>query len=99
MTCDSMLDEKIFRWLNDGLFEELIDRGSAGVPDTFVPSAKSMAVVGDKLWFLVDPRPLYTKNPPRSWVSPLHKDLFRNVGINDYFLRVPPIPRKLGRFR
>jgi hypothetical protein len=64
MIGDQLLDEdvalgkSIFKVLNKGLVDSLIDRGNAKLPDTFVPSAKYIAVANDNLLLLVHPTAL-----------------------------------------
>ena len=55
MTYDRALDERIFRCLHEDLFEDVIDRSTTELPDTFMPSAKMVALGHDLLLSLVHP--------------------------------------------
>lgn len=95
MTYDQILDAEIkaldislLRYQHGDLVEEFIDRSNVDIPNTFVPSAKYIAVVGNNLLFLVHPVPRYRKRPSCHWVVFERNRLFRTVGQNGYFLSV-----------
>jgi hypothetical protein len=89
MTVDCVIDEKLFRLMNPDpdVIEEVINRHSVGIPDTFVPSANRIALVGSKLVWLVTQPGLYP--PVGDWVGGAREGLFRRFGFGgDYILSI-----------
>jgi hypothetical protein len=87
MTCDRVFDEGLFRLLYDGLFKDFVDRRNSEIPDTFVPSAKGVAVGHDLLLSLVNPLATYGKHKPYRWVGRAREGMFR-MFAGDYLLEV-----------
>lgn len=82
---DPGFDEKIFRVVNKGLIEDFIDRRTAEVPDTFVPSAKYVAVANAHLLYLAHPRLAHYSR----WGWVVHeRDRLHNAIVGDFFLSV-----------
>jgi hypothetical protein len=87
MTCNRVLDEKIFRVLHERLFEDVIDRSKCEIPDTFVPSAKLIALGNDLLLYSANPLAYYGTNTPYRWIGRVRSGLFRMVA-DPYILEV-----------
>ena len=66
-------------------------------PDTFVPSAKLIAVGNDMLLFLANPLTTFSGRKPRRWKGSVETGVFRTIS-DPYFLRGPPI-RQIVEYR
>jgi hypothetical protein len=84
---DHIIDELKFRLLYEGLFEDFIDRSNAEIPDTFVPSAKGIAVFHDMLLYLANPLAMYGTHRPYRWVNVVSQGKFM-MGADPYILSV-----------
>jgi hypothetical protein len=87
MSCEGVFDKLNFRLLYEGLFEDFIDRSNAEIPDTFVPSAKGIAVFHDMLLYLANPLAMYGTHRPYRWVNVVSQGKFM-MGADPYILSV-----------
>jgi hypothetical protein len=87
MTCDRILDEKMPRLLDERILEDVIDRSKCEIPDTFVPSAKLIALGNDLTLYLANPLTTFSGRKPRSWRGSVETGVFRTISLS-YFLKV-----------
>jgi hypothetical protein len=84
MTADCGIDEKAFQLMHPDVIEEVINRSSVELPDTFVPSAKRIALGdGGLLWLVTPPR---TYPPVGHWVGRAREGRFMRFADNDNYL-------------
>ena len=87
MTCDCILEEKIPRFLDQRVFDDVIDRPKCEIPGTFVPSAKLIALGNDLLLFFANPLTTFSGRKPHRWRGSVETGVFM-ANYYPYFLEV-----------
>lgn len=89
MTVNCVIDKKLFRRMNSdpNVIEEVLNRNSVEIPDTFVPSANRIALVSSKLVWLVSEPGL--RPPVGEWFGGVREGLFERFDFDgDYNLSI-----------
>ncbi|MEH2565181.1 hypothetical protein [Bradyrhizobium sp. AZCC 2289] len=91
MTSDHALEQWIFRLEHKDFVEEFIDRNQVHLADTFVPSAKYVAVGNHELLWLADPMTFRSRTRrSRKWVNSGNNGSVQTLA-DGHFLWVHPV--------
>jgi hypothetical protein len=83
-----LLEALLHRVSSSPIIEELIERTKTEIPDSFVPSARAIAAIHNKLVSLAYPMATFGSNPPYRWVGSVRQGEFVMIGRDRDFLYV-----------
>jgi hypothetical protein len=87
MMADCIIDENVFGLTDLDVIEEVINRNSVEIPDTFLPSANRIALVNLNFLWLANPPPPHPFQRAGHWSGRAREGVYRKIGV-DYVLSV-----------